>query len=138
MKTKLMLATWLLSASALVAGAQNTPGDNQNQNGPPARGHRRPPPAIIAAIDANHDGVIDADEMANAAAVLKALDKNGDGVLTPDEFVGRRPHRPPPEDMDRPPMDDSNRSRGNGMGGPPDDDSAGPPEGMPPGPPEGA
>jgi hypothetical protein len=53
----------------------------------------RPPPAIIDALDANHDGVIDADEIANAVAVLQKLDKNGDGKLTPDEFLG------PPPDM---------------------------------------
>ena len=48
----------------------------------------------MAALDANHDGVIDANEIANAPAALKSLDKNGDGKLTPDEFMGPRPHRP--------------------------------------------
>ena len=43
------------------------------------------------ALDANHDGVIDANEIANAPAALKTLDKNGDGKLTPDEFMGRVP-----------------------------------------------
>ena len=38
------------------------------------------------ALDANHDGVISADEIANAPAVLKTLDKNGDGQLTFDIF----------------------------------------------------
>ena len=73
----------------------------------------RPPlPAIVKALDANGDGVIDASEIANAPAALKSLDKNGDGKLTPDEFIGPRPHmRPPP---------------GNG---------AGPDNGAPPGPP---
>ena len=73
----------------------------------------RPPlPAIVKALDANGDGVIDASEIANAPAALKSLDKNGDGKLTPDEFIGPRPHmRPPP---------------GNG---------AGPDNGGPPGPP---
>ena len=51
---------------------------------------------IIAALDANHDGVIDADEIANASAELKTLDKNGDGKLTPDEFIGKRPQGRPP------------------------------------------
>ena len=59
---------------------------------------RPPSPAIVKALDANGDGVIDASEIANAPAALKALDKNGDGQLTPDEFIGRRPHMgPPPE-----------------------------------------
>jgi Ca2+-binding EF-hand superfamily protein len=40
----------------------------------------------MQALDLNHDGVIDADEIANAPAALKTLDKNGDGRLTPDEL----------------------------------------------------
>jgi hypothetical protein len=65
-------------------------------NGPPPgqNGHRPPRPPIIAALDANGDGIIDAQEIANAPAALLKLDKNGDGQLTPDEY---RPHRPPPD-----------------------------------------
>jgi len=47
---------------------------------------------IVAALDANKDGEIDAAEIANAAAALKTLDKNGDGKLTADEI---RPPRGP-------------------------------------------
>jgi hypothetical protein len=53
-----------------------------------------PVPPIIAALDVNGDGVIDADELANAPAALKKLDKNGDGKLTPDEFRPPRPGDP--------------------------------------------
>lgn len=42
---------------------------------------------IVMALDANHDGVISADEIANAPAALKTLDKNGDGQLTKDEYL---------------------------------------------------
>ena len=72
---------------------------------------------VLAALDANGDGVIDEDEIANAAIALKKLDKNGDGKLTEDEVrpnFGRRGpggprgrdggpggERPPP----RPPAD---------------------------------
>jgi len=55
----------------------------------------------MEALDANHDGVIDAAEIANASAALKSLDKNGDGKLTQDELRpprpqgGDRPGRPP-------------------------------------------
>jgi hypothetical protein len=52
---------------------------------------RRPRPPLELALDANGDGVIDADEIAKAPAALKKLDKNGDGKLTPDEY---RPPRP--------------------------------------------
>jgi uncharacterized protein YuzE len=40
---------------------------------------------ILSAIDVNHDGRIDAAELANAPARLKTLDKNTDGKLTRDE-----------------------------------------------------
>ena len=67
---------------------------------------------MVTVLDANHDGVIDASEIANAPVALKTLDKNGDGKLTRDEFLPPRPggpdgdrregHRPPP-----PPDDDN-------------------------------
>ena len=45
----------------------------------------------MAALDVNHDGVIDAKEIAKASKALKKLDKNHDGKLTLDEL---RPPRP--------------------------------------------
>jgi hypothetical protein len=88
----------------------------------PKDAHHPPQPAILKALDANGDGVIDASEIANAPAALKTLDKNGDGKLTPDEFIGARPH------MGSPP--EQNGDAGNG-------DQAPPPEGAPDGPPPG-
>lgn len=44
--------------------------------------------AIIDALDANHDGIIDSNEIAHAVEALKSLDKNNDGQLTADEFRG--------------------------------------------------
>ena len=97
-KSTIALAILALGTSALLVSAQ----DN-NQDGPPGGGRqggpggsggpggKRPLPPIIAALDANHDGVIDADEIANASSALKTLDKNGDGKLTPDEL---RPEHP--------------------------------------------
>jgi hypothetical protein len=73
-------------------------------------------PLIIGALDANHDGVIDADEIANASAALKTLDKNGDGKLTRDEFMGKPPGRP-------------GGGGGQGQGGPANDGPQGPPPG---------
>ncbi len=105
------------------------PGDTSATNsdgpqGPPpgadrpgGGGHHHPPiPALVRALDVNHDGIIDSNEIANASAALKTLDKNGDGQLTRDEFMGPRPNRPPQD----------SGSNGNDAGGPPD----GPPPGQ--------
>jgi hypothetical protein len=46
---------------------------------------------VMAALDADADGLISADEIANAAAALKSLDKNADGKLTEEEL---RPNFP--------------------------------------------
>jgi hypothetical protein len=99
--TKTLLAMLMLSASALAVNAQDAGGPPPDGQRPPRQGPgggpggmngRRPPPSpLMEALDANHDGVIDATEIANASAALKALDKNGDGKLTQDEL---RPHRP--------------------------------------------
>jgi Ca2+-binding EF-hand superfamily protein len=67
------------AAPAVPNGHEGRPG-----GGPEGRPHGAPP--IVAALDANHDGVIDASELANAAAALASLDKNKDGQLTVDEL----------------------------------------------------
>lgn len=82
--SKSLLAA-VLTATTVSLLAQNAPQSTSPE------GHRRPAPPIVAALDANKDGVIDADEIANAATALLTLDKNGDGQLTADEV---RPARP--------------------------------------------
>ena len=67
-------------------GPQGAPGDGKGGPGGP-----RPVPPIIAALDLNKDGVIDADEISKAAESLKTLDKNNDGKLTSDELHPPRP-----------------------------------------------
>ena len=99
---KILVIALGLGATALLL-AQDAPHPRDGGRRPPGGPHRPPPPAIIAVLDANHDGVIDAAEIANASALLMTLDKNGDGKLTPDEFVGPRPEGPggpPPEGAD--------------------------------------
>ena len=71
-----------------------------NRQGPPGeRGggqHARPGTLevpIIKALDADKDGKISSEEMANAAAALATLDKNGDGVLERDEMMPARRER---------------------------------------------
>jgi hypothetical protein len=112
MKTsmKALIALIALSASALVVNAQDAGGtppqggrpyQREGGPGPGGPGGRRMPPSpLMMALDANHDGVIDASEIANASAALKTLDKNGDGKLTPDEL---RPQRPQGGDHQGPP-----------------------------------
>ena len=46
---------------------------------------------VLAALDADKDGVISKSEINNAAAALRKLDKNGDGELDAEEM---RPSRP--------------------------------------------
>ena len=46
---------------------------------------------LMAALDTNSDGTIDATEIEQSSKSLKTLDKNSDGKLTPDEL---RPARP--------------------------------------------
>ena len=50
------------------------------------------PPAksLRDVLDANRDGVLSTEEIANAAAVLRKLDKNGDGKLTGSELPGAK------------------------------------------------
>src|SRR5258707_3532882 len=115
--TKAVFAMLALGASGLLIIAQDTtapasgdttPPRHRRPDGPPpgfdgpgpqgGQGMHRPPPPIppiIAALDTNHDGIIDAAEIANASAALMTLDKNGDGVLTIDELM---PRPPPPFD----------------------------------------
>ncbi len=74
-----------LGLSTLAVVAQ----DGQRPGRPEGRPHRGSP--LIAALDVNHDRVLDASEIANAPAVLAAFDKNADGQLTVEEL---RPARP--------------------------------------------
>jgi Ca2+-binding EF-hand superfamily protein len=106
MKITTMLAMLALGVSALAVNAQNAagppPADQRpsGQTGPAGgpgglelNGQRPPPSPLLRALDVNHDGVIDANEIANASAALLTLDKNGDGKLTPEELRPQRPAR---------------------------------------------
>jgi hypothetical protein len=95
------IAAWTLTAQDAGDSSPNRDRPPRREDGAsgPGRDGQRPMLPLIAALDANHDGVIDADEIKNAAAALAKLDKNGDGKLTREEFMGRpssRPDGPPP------------------------------------------
>lgn len=143
----IMLALLTLTASTILANAQDLggppPGGERPSpemgppGGPERWGPHHPPRSLLfEALDTNHDGIIDSNEIANAAAALKKLDKNGDGKLTPDEL---RPQRPPHPDGDWGPPARMGRGRppgppGQPPGGPPGfgPDEQGPPQGPPP------
>lgn len=59
-------------------------------------------PPVFAALDADHDGRVSAEELESAGRHLKALDRNGDGSLTPDELFGMPGRGPQPMGDRRP------------------------------------
>jgi len=89
MKRILSLFAFGFAMSAFVAFAQDDGG--KGKRSPEGKGGNGGPPPLEKVLDANSDGVISAEEIANAPAALKKLDKNGDGKLAADEF---RPPRP--------------------------------------------
>src|SRR5215467_3512626 len=90
MHVRILVAALAIAGSAAYLIAQDAGDQAPGRPGPGGPGGRRPVPPIIAALDANHDGVIDSQEIDNAPAALRKLDKNGDGNLTMDELM------PPP------------------------------------------
>jgi hypothetical protein len=56
-------------------------------------GPMHPIAPLVRALDTNHDGVIDANEIANASESLKKLDRNGDGEIRLNEIRGDHPGR---------------------------------------------
>lgn len=112
MKTQLLiLGAMSAFTTCLLAQSQPTPDEGASTNGP--KRLPPPPPRVVQALDADHDRVISAAEIANAASALKTLDKDGDGLLSREEFCGPPPppqkqkrksdqpksgQRPPPKD----------------------------------------
>ena len=93
MKTKIAtLIALTVGLSALHAQSDTAPASGQ-QTGTTQRA-KPATPLVVATLDANHDGVIDAAEINNASAALKSLDKNADGRLTREELRRGRPTRP--------------------------------------------
>src|SRR6185503_1507048 len=79
---KTTIATLIaLTAGLSVLQAQSAPVSG-TQSAPTPRA-KALPPLVVATLDANQDGIIDAGEIANASKALKSLDKNADGRLSP-------------------------------------------------------
>jgi hypothetical protein len=100
------LALALVSAASLQA---KPPADAPGHPQPPPEAGcdlQRPPPSpLLVVLDTNHDGVISADEIANASQALLALDRNGDGQIDQEEMLPPRPDDAPESDAQpaRPP-----------------------------------
>jgi len=97
---KLKDGSWLLVVTGPPrAGTASASQRNQRPEGrpdQPGQGNfRPPPPPLEAALDANRDGMIDEDELANAPAALRKLDRNGDRRLTAEELRPVPGPRPP-------------------------------------------
>ena len=86
-----------ITAEALTASSTPTrpvAASVDNPPATPAKVRQRPVPALIAAVDINHDRVLDAAEIAKASETLRKLDKNGDGTLSAEEVRPLRASRP--------------------------------------------
>jgi hypothetical protein len=89
---KTTIATLIaLTAGLSVLQAQSAPVSGSQSAS--TRRAKASPPLVVATLDANHDGIIDAGEIANASQALKSLDKNADGRLTGEELRRARPTR---------------------------------------------
>ena len=105
-----LFAAWAASAQPAEPPPNDGNGPNSEQGDnrpPPGPGrHHHPMPLIIKALDTNGDGIIDANEIANAPAALKTLDKKGDGQLTIEEYIGPWATNSPPPGFEgrRPPL----------------------------------
>lgn len=83
--TRLAIAAALWSGGSLAIAQDEAPEEGKRPR------PDRPPNPLVAALDADKDKEISADEIANASEALKTLDKNADGKLTREEL---RPGRP--------------------------------------------
>jgi caffeoyl-CoA O-methyltransferase len=96
MKCRRLVVTALLITSFVASTAIAQRGQRQQRpGGPPQPGADQGPPdrmnPILRFFDANNDGTLSADEIANATAKLKELDKNKDGQLSAEELRAAMP-----------------------------------------------
>lgn len=82
-----MMKALIFAAAAVLSTVAVAPAQDAAAEGRP---DRRPVPPLIAALDANKDGVIDADEIAKSPEALKSLDKDADGKLSREEVAPGR------------------------------------------------
>lgn len=85
--------------AATVSLMAQSPEPRDGGEGPPPK---PPIPPLMAALDADQDGEISAEEMENASDALAAIDKNHDGKLSKEEIFTKPVM--PPKGEDQPPM----------------------------------
>lgn len=88
--------SWLLVVTGPPRPGTAPANSRRGPNAPPGEPNGRPMiHPLMSTLDTNHDGVLDAEELARASTALRALDRNGDGRLTPDELrPAPRPSNP--------------------------------------------
>ena len=82
----------ILATLSMSSHVQAQRGEGGPRGGGGAEGGQRQRPAspMMTALDADKDGKLSAEEIANAAIALKTLDKNKDGVLDSSELAPTR------------------------------------------------
>jgi len=98
-KTLVISAAALAAALVVAAASAQRPGVPPGKRDQSKSGRGFPPPSpLMDVLDADRDGELSAEEIANAPQVLKKLDKNGDGKLDRDELRPQPPRGGGPGD----------------------------------------
>ena len=93
---KFILMFAILATLSMSSHVQAQRGGQRGEGGPRGGGgaeggqRQRPASPMMTALDADKDGKLSAEEIANAATALKTLDKNKDGVLDSSELAPTR------------------------------------------------
>jgi hypothetical protein len=133
---KLTIAALVIAGSATYLAAQDSNAPRQRPQAGIDRPQRPPVPPLMALLDANRDGVIDASEIDNAPAALRKLDTDNNGQLTIEELRLRRGEGPGFRGQGGPGGFERGPRRGQGRppfaGGPGHHHPGGRPDGAPP------
>ena len=84
-RTVLMVGLLALGVYVLAQESQRPESRRSESPRPEERGRGPQPSPVMAALDANRDGEISADEIEKAADALRSIDRNKDGKLSADE-----------------------------------------------------